>query len=244
MHRGVAAYRHTICVPPRELAQATKQDGSGGAATQFLLLATFRYRTLCLYGAVDDKPQREENARAPRIRALYRSVWGPSHRSRSAPQYAARQILRQANLYLCRRSSHTSAELGRLAAELRMAGPIPHIAARSYEPRHTRDLLARLNGEAGVTRALALDKMPDRLSASRDRFDSNDVAEAPWRGVKSSAAANKLFQRGTTRNQVGRVRRGHRRSLVISARDPASARGALWSHRAFLEYPLARGTSA
>jgi hypothetical protein len=66
---------------------------------------------------------------------------------------------REANLYL-----GLPAVLASLAIEVGMAGyePVPGIAACALEPRHTLDLLARLNGEAGVVRALARDEMPDR----------------------------------------------------------------------------------
>jgi methylenetetrahydrofolate reductase (NADPH) len=62
-------------------------------------------------------------------------------------------------LYLSLPLSHAPAELGGLATQVRMAGfePVPHIAARSLTSRdEAHDLLARLNGEAGVTRALVI----------------------------------------------------------------------------------------
>jgi hypothetical protein len=108
----------------------------GGAATQFLLLATFRYRTLCLYGAVDDKTA----AGRERTRTAHSCVVPIS--VGTEPSIAQRPSIRrspdpalQANLYLCRPSSHASAELRSLAVELRMAGPVPHIAARALTSR-------------------------------------------------------------------------------------------------------------
>jgi len=73
---------------------------------------------------------------------------------------ATRQILPAGTqLYLSLPPSHAPAELSGLATQVRMAGfePIPHIAARALASRNdARDLLARLNGEAGVTRALVI----------------------------------------------------------------------------------------
>jgi len=73
---------------------------------------------------------------------------------------ATRQVLPSGtSLYLSLPLSHTPAELGNLATQVRMAGfePVPHIAARALRSRdEAEDLLARLNGEAGVTRALVI----------------------------------------------------------------------------------------
>jgi len=73
---------------------------------------------------------------------------------------ATRQVLPSGTpLYLSLPLSHTPAELGNLATQVRMAGfePVPHIAARALRSRdEAEDLLARLNGEAGVTRALVI----------------------------------------------------------------------------------------
>jgi methylenetetrahydrofolate reductase (NADPH) len=85
---------------------------------------------------------------------------------RQAELDAARQILPPGTqLYLSLPSSHAPAELGRLAVAVRMAGfePVPHIAARAFTSRDdARDLFARLNGEAGVTRALVIAGDADR----------------------------------------------------------------------------------
>jgi methylenetetrahydrofolate reductase (NADPH) len=85
---------------------------------------------------------------------------------RHAELYAARQILPPGTqLYLSLPSSHAPAELARLAVEVRMAGfePVPHIAARAFTSRDdAHDLFARLNGEAGVTRALVIAGDADR----------------------------------------------------------------------------------
>ena len=79
---------------------------------------------------------------------------------RRAELDAARRILPPGTpLYLSLPLSHAPAELGNLAAQVRMAGfePVPHIAARALTSRdEAHDLLARLNGEAGVTRALVI----------------------------------------------------------------------------------------
>jgi methylenetetrahydrofolate reductase (NADPH) len=79
---------------------------------------------------------------------------------------AARQILPPGTqLYLSLPSSHSPAELGSLAADVRLAGfePVPHIAARALTSRDdAHALLARLNGEAGVTRALVIAGDADR----------------------------------------------------------------------------------
>lgn len=78
----------------------------------------------------------------------------------SAELDATRQILPAGtHLYLSLPSGRTPAELGSLATRVRMAGfePVPHIAARALASRNdAHDLLARLNGEAGVTRALVI----------------------------------------------------------------------------------------
>lgn len=80
----------------------------------------------------------------------------PSH----AELDATRHILPAGTqLYLSLPASHAPAELTGLATEVRMAGfePVPHISARALASRNAaRDLLARLNGEAGVTRALVI----------------------------------------------------------------------------------------
>jgi methylenetetrahydrofolate reductase (NADPH) len=85
---------------------------------------------------------------------------------RHAELDAARQILPPGTqLYLSLPSSHAPAELGRLAVEVRIAGfePIPHIAARAFTSRDdAHDLFARLNREAGVTRALVIAGDADR----------------------------------------------------------------------------------
>ena len=87
---------------------------------------------------------------------------------RHAELDAAREILPPGTqLYLSLPSSHTPAELGRLATQVRMAGfePVPHIAARALTGREdAHDLLARLNGEAGVSRALVIAGDADRLA--------------------------------------------------------------------------------
>jgi methylenetetrahydrofolate reductase (NADPH) len=79
---------------------------------------------------------------------------------RRADLDAARQILSPGSqLYLSLPASHAPAELCRLVAEVRAVGlePVPHIAARALKSRNdAQDLLARLNGEAGVTRALVI----------------------------------------------------------------------------------------
>ena len=79
---------------------------------------------------------------------------------RRAELDAARPILPPGTpLYLSLPLSHAPAELGSLATQVRMAGfePVPHIAARALTSRdEAHDLLARLNGEAGVTRALVI----------------------------------------------------------------------------------------
>jgi methylenetetrahydrofolate reductase (NADPH) len=85
---------------------------------------------------------------------------------RRAELDATRQILPPGTqLYLSLPSSHTPKELGSLATQVRMAGfePVPHIAARAIASRNdAHDLLARLNGEAGVTRALVIAGDADR----------------------------------------------------------------------------------
>ena len=79
---------------------------------------------------------------------------------RRAELDAARPILPPGTpLYLSLPLSHAPAELGSLATQVRMAGfePVAHIAARALTSRdEANDLLARLNGEAGVTRALVI----------------------------------------------------------------------------------------
>jgi methylenetetrahydrofolate reductase (NADPH) len=79
---------------------------------------------------------------------------------RRAELHATRRILPPGiPLYLSLPLSHAPAELGGLATQARMAGfePVPHIAARSLTSKdEAHDLLARLNGEAGVTRALVI----------------------------------------------------------------------------------------
>ena len=79
---------------------------------------------------------------------------------RRAELDATRRILPPGTpLYLSLPLSHAPAELGGLATQVRMAGfePVPHIAARALTSRdEAHDLLARLNGEAGVTRALVI----------------------------------------------------------------------------------------
>jgi methylenetetrahydrofolate reductase (NADPH) len=73
---------------------------------------------------------------------------------------ATRHVLASGTpLYLSLPLSHRPVELGSVATQVRMAGfePVPHIAARALASRdEAHDLLARLNGEAGVTRALVI----------------------------------------------------------------------------------------
>lgn len=99
----------------------------------------------------------------PRTSSVVRLMRGASLEAtfpRRAELDAARRILPPgAQLYLSLPSSHAPAELGSLAAQVRTAGfePVPHIAARALRSRdEARDLLARLNGEADVTRALVV----------------------------------------------------------------------------------------
>jgi methylenetetrahydrofolate reductase (NADPH) len=100
---------------------------------------------------------------AKMVASVARLMQGASIEStfpRRADLDAARQILStgtQLNLSLP--ASHEPAELCRLVAEVRAVGlePVPHIAARALKSRNdAQDLLARLNGEAGVTRALVI----------------------------------------------------------------------------------------
>jgi methylenetetrahydrofolate reductase (NADPH) len=101
-----------------------------------------------------------DHAKPASVVRLLRGVSLEATFPRQAELDAARQILPPGTqLYLSLPSSHAPGELGRLAVEVRMAGfePVPHIAARAFTSRDdARGLFARLNGEAGVTRALVI----------------------------------------------------------------------------------------
>jgi methylenetetrahydrofolate reductase (NADPH) len=107
-----------------------------------------------------------DHAKAASVVRLLRGVSLEATFPRHAELDAARRILPPGTqLYLSLPSSHTPAELGSLATRVRMAGfePVPHIAARALTSRdNAYDLLARLNGEAGVTRALVIAGDADR----------------------------------------------------------------------------------
>jgi methylenetetrahydrofolate reductase (NADPH) len=107
-----------------------------------------------------------DHAKPASVVRLLRGVSLEATFPRPAELDAARQILPPGTqLYLSVPSNHTPAELGRLAPAVRMAGfePVPHIAARALTSRDdAHDLLARLNGEAGVTRALVIAGDGDR----------------------------------------------------------------------------------
>jgi methylenetetrahydrofolate reductase (NADPH) len=99
-------------------------------------------------------------AKTPSVVRLMQGVSLEATFPRRAELDATRGILPPGTpLYLSLPLSHTPAELGSLATQVRMAGfePVPHIAARALRSRdEAHDLLARLNGEAGVTRALVI----------------------------------------------------------------------------------------
>jgi len=105
-------------------------------------------------------------AKTASVARLLRGVSLEATFPRRAELDAARQILPPGTqLYLSLPLSHTPAELGSLATQVRMAGfePVPHIAARALTSRDdAHDLLARLNGEAGVNRALVIAGDADR----------------------------------------------------------------------------------
>ena len=107
-----------------------------------------------------------DHAKPGSVVRLLRGVSLEATFPRQAELDAARQILPPGTrLYLSLPPSHAPAELGRLAVQVRMAGfePVPHIAARAFTSRDdAHDLFARLNGEAGVTRALVIAGDADR----------------------------------------------------------------------------------
>jgi len=107
-----------------------------------------------------------DQAKTASVARLLRGVSLEATFPRRVELDAARQILPPGTqLYLSLPLSRTPAELGSLATQVRMAGfePVPHIAARALPSRDdAHDLLARLNGEAGVSRALVIAGDADR----------------------------------------------------------------------------------
>jgi methylenetetrahydrofolate reductase (NADPH) len=107
-----------------------------------------------------------DQAKAASVARLLRGASLEATFPKHAELDAVRRILLPGTqLYLSLPSSHAPAELGGLARRVRMAGfePVPHIAARALTSRDDADdLLARLNGEAGVTRALVIAGDADR----------------------------------------------------------------------------------
>jgi len=101
-----------------------------------------------------------DHAKTSSVVRLMRGVSLEATFPKRAELDATRQVLPSGTpLYLRLPLSRTAVELGSLAPQVRMAGfePVPHIAARALRSRdEADDLLARLNGEAGVTRALVI----------------------------------------------------------------------------------------
>ena len=115
---------------------------------------------------MDSAPNTADQVKTASVVRLLRGASLEATFPRHAELDAARRILPAGTqLYLSLPSSRSAAELAGLATRVRIAGfePVPHIAARGLTSRvDAHDLLARLNGEAGVTRALVIAGDADR----------------------------------------------------------------------------------